>query len=153
MKKVLIIEDAAFIRRMLRSMLEKNNYRVVGEAENGLVGLDLFVARRPDVVLLDIVMPVMDGVECLKQLKKFDPNVNVVICSTVDDPKTVQDVFHLGIRDFITKPVREERLMKTLENICSGEEVVFGQEAEEKESKSEADDMEIDDYDINFWDI
>lgn len=142
MKRVLIIDDAAFIRRILRSMLEKNQYRVVGEAENGLIGLEKYNARKPDVVLLDIVMPVMDGLECLKQLKRLNPNVNVIICSTVDDPKVVQEIYQLGVIDFITKPIKEERLMGTLKKLFSGEPISFARD----------DDDDDYDYDIDFLD-
>lgn len=168
MKRVLIIDDAAFIRRILRSMLEKNQYRVVGEAENGLIGLEKYNARKPDVVLLDIVMPVMDGLECLKQLKRLNPNVNVIICSTVDDPKVVQEIYQLGVIDFITKPIKEERLMRTLKKLFSGEPISFAREDDDDDDDDDRsyssrgkssrygrydhDDEDDDDYDIDFLD-
>lgn len=158
MKRVLIIDDAAFIRKILRNMLEKNNYRVVGEAENGLVGIEKYTARRPDVVLLDIVMPVMDGLECLKELKEINPDVKVIICSTVDDAKVVHEIYQLGVVDFITKPVKEERLMKTLKQLESGEEISFAKADDYREDSSEYADYDEDeeddedDYDIDFLD-
>lgn len=120
MKKILLIDDAKFIRKVIRGMLEKNGYTVSGEAENGKIGLEMYQARRPDVVLLDIVMPEMDGLECLKELKKIDPKVKVIMCSTVDEPKVVAEIFKQGILDFITKPVSEERLIESLESALNG---------------------------------
>lgn len=139
MKRVLIVDDAAFIRKILRSILEKNHYRVVGEAENGKIGLEKYIARKPDLVLLDIVMPVMDGVECLKEMKKINPDVKVIICSTVEDAKVVQELYHLGIVDFITKPVKEERLLKTIYRLFSDGDDDDDEDAYKKRDKFDID--------------
>ena len=114
MKRILLVDDAAFIRRVMRSILEQNGYIDIEEAQNGLEAIEKYQKRRPDLVILDIVMPEMDGIECLKELKKIDPDANAIMCSTVEDPKTVAEVYNLGVRDFVVKPIDEQRLIESV---------------------------------------
>lgn len=80
MARVLIVDDAAFMRMMIKDILEKNDFEIVGEANNGIVAVDLYKKEKPDVVTMDITMPDMDGIEAVKQIKAFDPDAKVIMC-------------------------------------------------------------------------
>ena len=79
MSRILIVDDAAFMRMMLKDILEKNGYQVIGEASNGLKAVELYKKDRPDIVTMDITMPEMDGIEALKEIMTFDPKANIII--------------------------------------------------------------------------
>jgi two-component system chemotaxis response regulator CheY len=117
MKKVLIVDDAAFMRIALRSMLEKNRFEVVGEAENGAVGVKKYINLQPDIVTMDITMPEMDGIEALKQVREVDPNSKVVMVSAMGQEKYVRDSVILGAKSFIVKPFNEDHVVKTLSQV------------------------------------
>lgn len=85
MARVLIVDDAAFMRMMIKDILEKNDFEIVGEANNGIVAVDLYKKEKPDVVTMDITMPDMDGIEAVKQIKAFDPDAKVIMCSAMDN--------------------------------------------------------------------
>ena len=87
--KVLIVDDAAFMRMMIKDILEKNGYDVIGEASNGLVAVDLYKKEKPDVVTMDITMPDMDGIEAVKQIRAFDPNAKIIMCSAMGQQEIV----------------------------------------------------------------
>ena len=83
MSRILIVDDAAFMRMMLKDILEKNGYQVIGEASNGLKAVELYKKDRPDIVTMDITMPEMDGIEALKEIMTFDPKANIIMCSAM----------------------------------------------------------------------
>ncbi|EIA23759.1 Chemotaxis protein cheY, partial [Candidatus Arthromitus sp. SFB-3] len=83
MSRILIVDDAAFMRMMLKDILEKNGYQVIGEASNGLKAIELYKKDRPDVVTMDITMPEMDGIEALREIMSFDPKANIIMCSAM----------------------------------------------------------------------
>lgn len=83
MSRILIVDDAAFMRMMLKDILEKNGYQVVGEASNGIKAIELYKKDRPDIVTMDITMPEMDGIEALKEIMSFDPKANIIMCSAM----------------------------------------------------------------------
>lgn len=114
MKKVLIVDDAAFMRMSLKLMLERNGYEVVGEAENGLIGLKKYSELRPDIVTMDITMPVMDGIQALKAIREIDPSANIVVISAIGQEPYVKEAILSGARGFILKPFKEEHVIKTL---------------------------------------
>lgn len=117
MKKVLIIDDALFMRASLKMMLERNGFQVIGEAENGAVGIEKFKELRPDIVTMDITMPEMDGLQALKEIKKIDPDANVVVVSAMGQQACVVDAISNGAKNFIVKPFQEEHIIKTLGKI------------------------------------
>lgn len=117
MKKVLIVDDAAFMRMSLKTMLERNGFEVVGEATNGAVGIQMYMELKPDIVTMDITMPEMDGIGGLTGIKKFDPNAKVVMVSAMGQEKFVRESVMLGAKSFIVKPFKEEHVVKTLTQI------------------------------------
>lgn len=117
-KKVLIVDDAAFMRIKLRDILEKNGYEVAGEAENGVEAVEKYKELNPDIVTLDITMPEMDGVDALKQIKAFDPNAAVLMCSAMGQQSMVMDAIRAGAKDFIVKPFDTERVIQAIDKIA-----------------------------------
>lgn len=112
--KVLITDDAAFMRMMLKDILTKNGHEVVGEAGNGIEMLQKYDKTMPDIVTLDITMPNMDGLVALKELRKKHPNANVVMCSAMGQQSMVIDAIQSGAKDFIVKPFQAERVVECL---------------------------------------
>lgn len=117
MKKVLIVDDASFMRLSLRTMMEKNSFEVAGEAENGLEAIKLYNKLRPDVVTMDITMPELDGIQALKNILQIDPGAKIVILSAMGQEARVKEAIISGAKTFIVKPFKEEHLIKTLTKI------------------------------------
>lgn len=114
MTKVLIVDDAAFIRLQLKSFLEKDGFEVVGEAENGKIALKKIRELRPDIVTLDITMPEMDGIECMSEIKKLDYMPIVIMVSAMGQESFVQKAIMNGAKGFIVKPYKEEVILNNL---------------------------------------
>ena len=114
MKRVLIVDDAVFIRLTLKKMLESNGFEVIGEAENGRQAIDKCSLLKPDIVTMDITMPELDGVSALKQLKAIDKNIKVLMVSAMGHEARVMDAVLAGAEGFVVKPFTEEGLMKAL---------------------------------------
>lgn len=112
--KILITDDAAFMRMMLKDILVKNGHEVVGEAVNGADMLQKYEETNPDIVTLDITMPEMDGLQALKKLKEKHPDANVVMCSAMGQQAMVIDAIQSGAKDFIVKPFQAERIVECL---------------------------------------
>ncbi|SDE07470.1 response regulator [Sporomusa acidovorans] len=117
MKKVLIVDDAAFIRLSLKMMLEKNGFDVVGVAEDGLDGIKKFVELNPDLVTMDITMPEMDGINAVKAIMKLNPAAKVVMISAMGQECMVTDAIIAGAKTFIVKPFKEEHVVQTLQAV------------------------------------
>lgn len=117
MKKVLIVDDAAFMRMSLKSMLERNGFEVVGEAENGEVGVHKYKLCHPDLVTMDITMPKMDGIQALKEIKAYDRNARVIMISALGQEVFIKEAIKLGAKYFIVKPFKEEHVIKVLNQI------------------------------------
>ena len=115
--KVLIVDDAMFMRMMLKDILSKNGYEVVGEAANGREAIDKYIELRPDLVLLDITMPEMDGITALKEIKTIDPQAAVVVCSAMGQQNMVIEAIQNGALDFIVKPFQQNRVIESLKRI------------------------------------
>lgn len=111
---VLIVDDLQFVRVSIREILEKEGIRIAGEAENGLNALELFEEKKPDIVLLDITMPVMDGLTALKALKSRYPDSKVVMCSALGQQKYIIRAIQLGASDFVVKPFHPDRLVSSI---------------------------------------
>lgn len=119
MKKVLIVDDAAFMRMALRSMLEKNGFEVIGEAENGAVGVRRYKECHPDLVTMDITMPEMNGIEALKEIKAHDPNAKAVMVSALGQESYIKEAIMLGAQYFIVKPFKEDHVIEILNKILA----------------------------------
>lgn len=118
-KRVLIVDDATFMRIKLKDILEKNNYEVVGEADNGLEAIEKYKEVNPDIVTMDITMPEMDGVEALKQIKAHDANATILMCSAMGQQSMVMDAIRAGAVDFIVKPFDTERVIHALDKVSN----------------------------------
>jgi two-component system, chemotaxis family, chemotaxis protein CheY len=112
--RVLIVDDLPFMRSVLRDALAGGGFEVVGEAKDGLEGLRAYVRLKPDLVLLDIVMPVMDGITALEKLIQRDPGALVVMCSSLGEQEMIIRAIRLGARDFVVKPFKPERVVSAL---------------------------------------
>ena len=116
-KKVLIVDDAAFMRMMLKDILTKNGYEVVGEAENGTKAVEKYKEVTPDLVTMDITMPEMDGISALKNIRSIDSNAKVVMCSAMGQQAMVIEAIQAGARDFIVKPFQADRVLEAVKKV------------------------------------
>ena len=116
-KNILICDDAAFMRMMIKDILTKNGYNVVGEAENGVKAIEAYQEFSPDLVLMDITMPEMDGIDALKGIREKDPNACVIMCSAMGQQAMVIEAIHSGAKDFIVKPFQAERVLEAVKKV------------------------------------
>jgi two-component system chemotaxis response regulator CheY len=114
---VLIVDDLTFIKLVLRNELEKAGFRVVGEASDGVEALSLFEEKRPDVVLLDITMPKMDGLTTLRKMLELNPQAKIVMCSALGQQQLIIQAIQAGAKDFIVKPFRPERVISSIKKV------------------------------------
>jgi len=117
MKKVLIVDDAAFMRLTIKTVLEHNDFEIVGEAENGKVAFEKYKALKPDVVTMDITMPEMTGIEALKIIRQFDSKAKVVMISAMGQETLVREAIVNGAASFIVKPFKEEQIIYTIKKV------------------------------------
>ncbi len=116
-RRVLVVDDAVFMRMKLKDILEKNGYEVVGEAQNGQEAIEKYRTENPDLVTMDITMPEMDGIEALKGIKTIDPNAKVIMCSAMGQQSMVMEAIQSGALDFIVKPFDTDRVIQSLNKI------------------------------------
>ncbi len=114
MRRVMIVDDAAFMRLTLKSILEKSDFKVVGEAENGQIAVRRYVELSPDIVTLDITMPGMGGLEALREIRKIDSKAKVIMISAMGQEGYVREAIMCGARSFIVKPFTSEHVVKAL---------------------------------------
>lgn len=119
MKKVLIVDDAAFMRLAIKNILNKSGFEVVGEAENGVEAFSKYKELQPDIVTMDITMPEMTGVDALKNIMKYDPKAKVVMLSAMGQESLVKECILNGAKTFIVKPVKDEQVVQTLNKILA----------------------------------
>ncbi|ABN52046.1 MAG TPA: response regulator [Hungateiclostridium thermocellum] len=117
MKRILVVDDAGFMRASLKMMLERNGHQVVGEAENGLVAVTKYKEIRPDIVTMDITMPVCDGIKAVKMIKEFDPDAKVIMISSMGQECFVRDAILAGAKGFIVKPFKEDYVIQAIEKL------------------------------------
>ena len=117
MKRVLIVDDAAFMRMSIRTMLQNYDFEVVGEAENGLMAIEKYKELQPDIVTLDITMPEMDGLQALREIKKIDPAASVVMVSALGQEARMKEAIIYGAKGFIVKPFKEEIIVSALSKL------------------------------------
>lgn len=116
-KNILIVDDAAFMRMMIKDILTKNGYNVVGEAENGAKAVEKYAELKPDLVLMDITMPELDGIEALKKIKAADASALVIMCSAMGQQAMVIESIQAGAKDFIVKPFQADRVLEAVKKV------------------------------------
>lgn len=114
MKRVLVVDDAAFMRVTIKNVLSKNGFEVVGEAENGSVAIQKCAELQPDIITLDITMPEVSGLEALKEIMKVKPDANVVMVSALGQEAMVKEAVLSGAKGFVVKPFKEDILVSAL---------------------------------------
>lgn len=117
MKRVLIVDDAAFMRNSIKIILERNGLSIAGEAENGLIGVEKYKELKPDIVTMDITMPEMDGINALKKIREHDPKSIIVMLSAMGQERMVKEAVLSGAKAFVLKPFKEEQLMSTINKL------------------------------------
>ncbi len=117
MAKVLIVDDASFMRMTIKQMLEKNGHEAVGEAGNGVEAIRKYAEVKPEVVLMDITMPEMTGVDALKHIREIDPAARVIMCSAMGQQAMVAQAIQNGAKDFIVKPFEVDRLLAAIDRV------------------------------------
>ena len=116
-KNILIVDDAAFMRMMIKDILSKNGYTVAGEAENGVKAIEKYNELKPDLVLIDITMPDKDGIQALKDIKASDPNAKIIMCSAMGQQAMVIESIQAGAKDFIVKPFQPDRVLEAVKKV------------------------------------
>ena len=116
-KGILLVDDAAFMRMMLKDILVKNGYEVLGEAENGLKAVEKYKELNPDLVIMDITMPEMDGITAVKEIMKVNKGAKVVMCSAMGQQAMVIDAIQAGAKDFIVKPFQPDRVIEAISKV------------------------------------
>jgi two-component system chemotaxis response regulator CheY len=119
MVKVLIVDDAQFMRNILKKIFVNNKYEVVGEAENADAGVAAYKRLKPDVVTMDICMPNKSGIEAIREIIKFDKNAKILVCSALGQELLVMEAIQAGAQDFIVKPFKQEKIIETMDKIMA----------------------------------
>ncbi|MGZ0085256.1 response regulator [Caldibacillus thermoamylovorans] len=114
MARVLVVDDAAFMRMMIKDILTKNGHEVVAEAADGRQAVEKYKETRPDIVTMDITMPEMDGIAALKEIKKIDSNAKIIMCSAMGQQAMVIDAIQAGAKDFVVKPFQADRVIEAI---------------------------------------
>ncbi len=117
MARILVVDDAAFMRMMIKDILTKNGYEVAGEAENGVVAVSKYTELKPDLVLMDITMPEKDGIQALKDIKANDGGAKVIMCSAMGQQAMVIEAIQSGAKDFIVKPFQADRVIEAVKKV------------------------------------
>ena len=117
MAKILVVDDAAFMRMMIKDILTKNGYEVAGEAENGAIAVSKYSELKPDLVLMDITMPEKDGIQALKDIKAADGAAKVIMCSAMGQQAMVIEAIQSGAKDFIVKPFQADRVIEAVKKV------------------------------------
>ena len=116
---ILIVDDAAFMRMMVKDILVKNGFQVLGEAENGTKAIEKYKELSPDLVIMDITMPEVDGIQAVKEIKKINPNAKIVMCSAMGQQAMVIEAIQAGAKDFIVKPFQADRVVEAVRKVLS----------------------------------
>jgi len=116
-QRILVCDDAAFMRMMIKDILTKNGYEIAGEAENGAIAVAKYAETKPDLVMLDITMPEMDGIQALNKIKEGDGNAKVIMCSAMGQQAMVIEAIQSGAKDFIVKPFQADRVLEAVKKV------------------------------------
>ncbi|WP_416198029.1 MAG: DNA-binding transcriptional response regulator, NtrC family, contains REC, AAA-type ATPase, and a Fis-type DNA-binding domains [Sporanaerobacter sp.] len=114
---ILIVDDASFMRMMIKDILTKNGFDVVGEAENGARAIEKYKELKPDLVIMDITMPEVDGIQAVKEIKKIDSSAKIVMCSAMGQQAMVIEAIQAGAKDFIVKPFQADRVIEAVRKV------------------------------------
>lgn len=117
--RVLVVDDAAFMRMMIKDILRKGGYEVVGEAEDGAKAIEKYKELMPDLVTMDITMPDMDGISAVKEIRKVNPNALIIMCSAMGQQAMVIDAIQAGAKDFVVKPFQPDRVLEAIRKVLS----------------------------------
>lgn len=118
-KKVLIVDDAVVMRMMIKGILSKNGYEVVGEAQNGIEAVDKYKQLRPDLVTMDMVMPEMDGISATKEILAHDASAKIIMCTSMGQQALVVEAIQAGAKSFITKPFQPPKMLETVAKVLA----------------------------------
>ena len=121
MKRILVADDASFMRQMIRDIVEPEGYQVVGEASDGVEVVERFRELAPDLVMMDIVMPKRSGIDAVKAIVALDPGACVVMCSALGQEALVMEAIQAGAKDFIVKPFKPDAVVNTLAKVVEKE--------------------------------
>ena len=116
-KRILVTDDALFMRITLRNILTKGGYEIVGEASNGRESIDLYQQTKPDLVTMDITMPEMDGITAVREIRKQFPNANIIMCTAMGQKNMVMEAVAAGAKDFIVKPFQPEKVIEAVQKL------------------------------------
>ena len=117
--KILVVDDAAFMRMMIKDIIIKNGFEVVGEAADGAQAVSLYQELKPDLVTMDITMPEKDGITALKEIKSVNPSAKIIMCSAMGQQAMVIDAIQAGARDFIVKPFQADRVIEAINKVLN----------------------------------
>lgn len=117
MKKIMIVDDAIFMRKVIRDLLTNNGYTDLVEAKDGLDAVEVFKEHRPNLVIMDITMPSLDGIGTIKELRKIDENVSILMCSAMGQEAMVRDALKYGAKDFVVKPFKPDRVISAVKKL------------------------------------
>jgi two-component system, chemotaxis family, chemotaxis protein CheY len=116
-QKVLVCDDAIFMRTMISDILSGAGYEVVGEAETGLQAIERYRSLRPDLVTMDIVMPDMGGIDAVREIVKEDANAKILMCSAMGQQALVVEAIQAGAKDFVVKPFQPSRVLEAVQRV------------------------------------
>jgi two-component system chemotaxis response regulator CheY len=118
-KRVLIVDDAVVMRMMIKGILSKNGYEIVGEAQNGAEAVEKYRALTPDLVTMDMVMPEMDGISAVKEIVANHPDARIIMCTSMGQQALVVEAIQAGAKSFITKPFQPPKILETLQKVLA----------------------------------
>ena len=116
-KGILIVDDASFMRMMIKDILTKNDFNVLGEAEDGLKAVEKYKELSPELVIMDITMPEMDGIQAVKEIKKINSDAKIIMCSAMGQQAMVIEAIQAGAKDFIVKPFQADRVVDAVKKV------------------------------------
>ncbi|WP_248928814.1 response regulator [Paenibacillus hamazuiensis] len=117
MARIMVVDDAAFMRAMLKTMLTEEGHEVVAEASNGLEAVQMYASAKPDLVTMDITMPELDGVGAVKEIRKNDPGAKIIMCSAMGQKAMVVEAISSGAKDFVVKPFQKDRVIESINKV------------------------------------
>jgi two-component system chemotaxis response regulator CheY len=135
MSRILVADDAAFMRMMLSDILQKAGHEVIGQATNGREALAKYQELKPDLLVSDITMPDMDGIEAVREIRKIDPHARIIMCTALTEKARVSEAIQFGAIDFVLKPFKADQVLQAIQKVLSmkipaAEEKVMEQEAQ-----------------------
>ncbi|MGF7050239.1 two-component system chemotaxis response regulator CheY [Paenibacillus sp. DS2015] len=119
MAKILVVDDSLFMRVILKEIILNMGHTVIGEAENGIEAIQRYSELQPDLITMDINMPMMSGITALKEILEINPQAKILICSALGQQKFITEAIRAGAKDFVVKPIQEERVIEAISKIIS----------------------------------